>query len=244
MPSFDPVVEEYDSSRPTYPPGVFDALGRLGGAVVLEGGAGTGIATRDLLDRGARVIPFDIGPQILRRAVDRSPGLPAVVADGARLPFRDRCADLICFAQSWHWLDPGRRSHEAARVLRPGGRWAGWWSHARADGEHWFESYWSAIERACPGTNRSQRDTDWGSGLHLAGCFDRPERITVPWERRITTDAWLTDQASHSYVMALGAPARADLLDELDQILGERFPSGEMRVSYETWLWIAARTDA
>lgn len=134
MPSFDPVVDAYDAARPSYPDDVYDALGPLRGLLVLEGGAGTGIATRALASRGARVVAYDIGVAMLARAVARSPGLPAVVADGARLPFRDGCADLICFAQSWHWLAAEQRRSEVARVLHPGGRWAAWWSHATADG--------------------------------------------------------------------------------------------------------------
>jgi hypothetical protein len=37
------------------------------------------------------------------------------------MPFRDACTDLLCFAQSWHWLAPDRRASEAARVLRQAG---------------------------------------------------------------------------------------------------------------------------
>ncbi len=109
MPSFDAVADEYDSGRPAYPGGVYDALDPIAGALALEGGAGTGIAARDLVDRGARVVAFDVGARLLRRAVGHTPDLRAVIADGARLPFRDGCADLICFAQSWHWVDPTRR---------------------------------------------------------------------------------------------------------------------------------------
>jgi len=237
--SFESVVDEYDAGRPTYPPEVFDALGSLDGADVLEGGAGTGIATRALLGRGARVIPFDVGHGILRRAVEHTPGLGAVVADGARLPFRDACADLVCFAQSWHWLAEDRRCPEAARILRRTGRWAGWWSHARADGEPWFEAYWSAIETACPGTHRTQRDIDWSRGLRDSGLFTVGERITVPWVRSTAVDAWLVDQASHSYVAALPATPQNRLLADLEQILRSEFPAGAMDVAYETWLWTA-----
>ncbi len=235
---FEQVVEEYDSSRPSYPPEVYDSLGPIDGAVVIDGGAGTGIVTRSLLARGARVIPLDIGPRVLMRAVERTPGLPAVVADGARLPFRDRCADLVCFAQSWHWLDPDQRCVEAARVLRPNGRWAGWWSHARADDEHWFDAYWSTIEVACVGTNRSQRDIDWGRGLIDSGLFDVSPRVVVPWERQTTVDSWLTDQASHSYVAGLPLSDRRHLLAHLGDIVRSEFPTGVMNVPYETWVWI------
>ena len=66
----------------------------------------------------------------------------------------DSIGESVCFAQAWHWLDPAARIDEIHRVLRPGGRWAGWWSHARADGQRWFDDYWGAIERSCPGTHR------------------------------------------------------------------------------------------
>jgi SAM-dependent methyltransferase len=241
--SFETVADEYDTARPSYPAGVYDALGSLDGLRVLDVGAGTGIATRELAARGARVTAVDPGCALLARARGHMPGLPVVVADGARLPVPAGALDLVCFAQSWHWLDEATRVDEVHRVLRPAGRWAGWWSHARADDEPWFDRYWSAIERACPGTHRGQRDTDWGATVDVAGRFAVGERVTVPWLRTITVERWLTDQRSHSYVVALPPDRRVALVDELRAVLDERFPGGTMAVRYETWLWIAERPD-
>jgi hypothetical protein len=55
------------------------------------------------------------------------PGLPVVFADGAAMPFGDRCADVLCFADSWYWLEEDRRATEPARVLATvvGGRHGG-----------------------------------------------------------------------------------------------------------------------
>jgi len=239
--SFDGVADVYDAARPTYPDAVYDALEPIAGAVVLEGGAGTGIATRALHDRGGRVIPFDIGPMILRIALTRTPGLTPVVADGASLPFRDTCADLVCFAQSWHWLDPSRRCRESARVLRDAGRWAGWWSHARADGDPWFDAHWDAVEAVCTGTTRAQRDIDWADGVRESGLFAVGERITVRWVRELSVERWLNDVRTTSYVCALSEPDRLALMDELATLTRNRFPAGEMPVPYETWLWIATK---
>ena len=235
MTSFDAVADEYEAGRPAYPDAVYDALEPLADARVLEGGAGTGIATRELLRRGARVVPFDVGARVLAIAVMRTPGLAAVIADGAALPFQDRCADVLCFAQSWHWVDEGRRCEEAARVLRSGGRWAGWWSHARADGESWFEAYWDAIEAATM-ARRNHRDTDWGEGLHLSGLFDVDEKIVIPWVREINVDVWLMDERSKSYVAALPERDRSSLLEAVERLIRRRFPNGQMRVPYQTWL--------
>ena len=83
------VADEYDRARPSYPDGIYDALGPLNSLRVLDIGAGTGIATRQLLDRGADVIAIDPGRNVLTRATGRTVGLPVVVADGAALPVKD-----------------------------------------------------------------------------------------------------------------------------------------------------------
>jgi SAM-dependent methyltransferase len=237
---FDVVVGDYESGRPGYPDALFDALEPLASLRVLEGGAGTGIATRVLLERGARVVAFDIGIGVLSRAARSMQGLASVLADGAAMPFRDGCADLLCFAQSWHWLDERRRRTEAARVLRRGGRWAAWWSHARADREPWFESYWDAMESATV-ARRWQRDTDWGQEMRESGLFDVSERVTCGWIREATVDQWLAHNRSHSYVTSLPEPDRRTLLAEIEQTIRHHFPDGRMQVPYETWLWIATK---
>src|SRR5699024_2921712 len=156
---------------------------------------------RALLARGADVVAVDPSGPMLSRAVTRSPGLAAVIADGARLPFPDASLDLVTFAQSWHWLDPERRCADVHRVLRPGRRWAAWWSHAR--GAAWLDEHWDLVERAAPGVLRTQRDTDWGAGLQASGRFAVRDRITVAWERTLRVDDRLIDDASHSYIAAL-----------------------------------------
>lgn len=240
--SFEAVADEYDTARPAYPDGLFDALGPLAGLQVLDVGAGTGIATRALIARQASVIAVDRGTEVLRRAVTRTPALVSVVADGSILPMRAGVVDLVCFAQAWHWLDESTRAAEMHRVLRTGGRWAGWWSHARADGELWFDRYWAVIERSCPGTHRRQRDFQWGSPIAASGMFSVGDRVIVPWVRHVSVDAWITDQMSHSYVAGLPQQRRSNLLAELRTILDERFVDSTMSVPYETWLWIATRT--
>jgi SAM-dependent methyltransferase len=237
---YDAVADEYESGRPGYPDAVFDALGPIAGLTVLEGGAGTGLATRSLLARGAELVAFDIGSGVLSRAMQLMPGLAAVVADGAAMPFRNGSADLLCFAQSWHWLDERRRAEEAARVLRRGGRWAAWWSHARADREPWFEAYWNAMESATV-ARRWHRDTDWGEAMRDSGLFDVSDRATYRWVRETSVDQWVAHNRSHSYISSLREPNRVALLAEIEKTVKHHFPDGRMRVPYETWLWIATK---
>lgn len=241
MVSFDHVADEYAAGRPDYPAGVFDALEPLAGKVVLEGGAGTGIATRALIARGASVVPFDIGRLMLRKAVGSSADITPVLGDGARLPFVDDCADLVCFAQSWHWLDAGRRAQEMARVLSDRGRWAAWWSHARGDGERWFDEYWDRLEQAAAGVGRDRRDFDWGTDLDESGLFDVGERLTFAWTRVVTIERWLLDDRSRSFVSALEPARRDELIVGIHALLDRHFPGGRVVVPYETWMWIAEK---
>ena len=239
--SFEAVAEEYDAARPSYPGEVFDALGPLAGIRVLDVGAGTGIATRSLIARHADVVAIDPGRELLRRATTHTAGLVAVVADGAALPVQSNAVDLGCFAQAWHWLDPATRVAEVARVVRSGGRCAAWWSHARADGQRWFDNYWAAIERSCPGTHRGQRDTDWGATMAAHELFVVRERVTVSWIREIPIDLWMVDQASHSYIVGLAKAERDQLIADLRRIVRSEFTDRTMVVPYETWLWIGTR---
>lgn len=235
---FDGVVDEYDAARPGYPEALFDALGPLEGALVVEGGCGTGIATRRLIERGARVVGVEVGPKMLRRAIERSPGLLALQGDAARLPIFEHCADLLCFAQSWHWVDERVRVQEAHRVLHPGGRWTAWWSHARDDGEPWFDAYWDTIEQACPGTLRCQRDINWAEDLAQSGLFSVEGPNVFPWVREVEIEAWLTDHRSQSNIATLDEVEQVRLLAHLRALLQQQFPDGIARVRYETRLWI------
>jgi SAM-dependent methyltransferase len=220
---------------------VFDALGPLAGIRVLDVGAGTGIAARALIAWHANVVAIDPGRELLRRATTHTADLVAVVADGAALPVRSNTVDLVCFAQAWHWLDPATRVAEVDRVVRSGGRCAAWWSHARADGQRWFDNYWAAIEHSCPGTHCGQRDTDWGTTMAAPGLFVVHERVTVSWIREIPNDLWMVDQASHSYNSGLPNGERDRLVGDLRRNVQTEFTDGTMVVPYETWLWIATR---
>jgi SAM-dependent methyltransferase len=232
VPSFDPVVDAYERGRPSYPDGLYDALGDLRGANVVDGGAGTGIATRALRERGASVVALDIGEAML----GRNEGARAV-ADATRMPLRDGCCDLVCFAQAWHWLDMDVAWTEVARVLRPGGRWAAWWNHGRDDGTPWFEAFWDVLEASTPAL-RVHRDADWGSAVDRS-LFDEPSFTTVEWIREQPIDLWCVDERSKSYVGM--QPNADDVMRELEAIVRDAFPDGVVHTRYETWLWQATR---
>jgi ubiquinone/menaquinone biosynthesis C-methylase UbiE len=244
---FDAVADEYHRARPTYPAGIYDVLeeelGGLAGAVVVDIGAGTGIASRQLLARGATVIALDLAEQMLRHASTSSPTPAVVRADGTAMPLRHSCADLACFAQAWHWFDVERTAPELVRILRPSGLWAAWWSHPRADGEAWFDALQDLFEQACPAFSRLHRDTGnrtWeDEPIAATGLFGRGRKVVVPWIREVSCDDWLVEFRSTSYVNALEAEPREELLAGAAEIIRARFPDGRVQLSSTTHIWMA-----
>ncbi len=87
----------------------------VSGAKVLDIGAGTAVACDAALARGARrAVASDISIEMLRR---RAPAIPAVVADGGRLPFADGSFDLVLSAFSLtHLPDPAAAVADWRRV--------------------------------------------------------------------------------------------------------------------------------
>lgn len=240
---FDPLVDSYDTARPSYPPYLFDDLerlaGPLAGADVVEVGAGTGIATRQLLARGAYVIAVELGDAMLTRLVERSPGVYAAVrGDGEALPLATGVADLVCYAQAWHWMDVPSASAEAARVLRPDGSLAVWWNDVDAADQRWWRSQQARLEAMSPGYDRDYRTRPWADELRWTGDFPDVVTLTGRWERIMPLDGYLTWLRSKSYVAAIGERLGEFLAAERDSLL-RAFPDGMVVEPFRTVLVVA-----
>src|SRR5579875_1559855 len=103
-------------------------LGPLAGRDVLEIGCGAAQGGRYVASRGARVVATDLAAGMLRQATAIDAGakvaLPLVQCDATTLPFADACFDVVFTAYGAvpFVADSAAIMREAARVLRPGGR--------------------------------------------------------------------------------------------------------------------------
>ncbi|MYQ81567.1 MULTISPECIES: class I SAM-dependent methyltransferase [unclassified Streptomyces] len=243
--SFDRAAAQYAAARPSYPDALFDAVediaGRpLRGARALDVGAGTGIATRRLLDRGARVVAVEPGPGMAAQLRRDLPDAPLVQGDGNRLPFATASADLITYAQSWHWTDPARAGAEARRVLRPGGALALWWNVTdntvpwlAAQEERLVRFFGVGAEHLGPRRAAAQ-DRDLPPDLDFT--YRR-----VPWTRRVPLATHLDNLGSHSAFLTIDdEAARGFLAEERERLLAE-FPDGTVEEAYVVELHAAVR---
>jgi|SRR5665213_110686 len=234
---FDVVAAQYDAGRPGYPDEMFEALQQFAGfslasARVADVGAGTGIASRGLIRRGAHVVAVDHGVRMLATLRGRTPEAQVVLADANALPFADHSFDLVTFAQSWHWVDLDRAPAEVTRVLRPGGALAVCWNVAQIGVEDWHDAHRARLRQL--GANDavgSRLEEVWKS---VPSAFGDREVLTAhfPWQRRISKQVMLDEIASKSYVAALGAKDAAAYLEGECALL----PDGELTQPFVTRL--------
>lgn len=241
MAVFGAVAGCYAAARPDYPPRLYTALADLAargldGAVVADVGAGTGIAARQMRDRGARVIAIEPSEGMLAELARTSPGVRVVRGDGNALPLRDRCADFVTYAQAWHWTDPYRAVPEYRRVLRPGGSFAAWWNLTARQAQ-WEVAQEARLLAACPsyreGLDRYP-DTRQDLGAE-ALSFGLPAKIAeFGWSRRVALDVHLANLNSKSYVAGLGRRGADRFLAAERAALLTEFPDGMVTEAYRT----------
>lgn len=243
---FEALVEDYDAARPCYPAALYDAIetlvGPLAGRTVIDIGAGTGIATRALRERGAWVAACDLGENMLRRNVERSPGLPAVIGDANGLPFAEGAADVIACAQAWHWVDVPIAAANAARVLRASGALVLWWNEVTADGTAWFDAQQERLAASSPGYARGYRDRPYEEELVATGLFTTVSGPELSWLRSVDLETYLAWLRSKSYVAAMGS-AEPGFLAAERRSLAAAFPDGMVREPFRVRLIVARPVD-
>jgi SAM-dependent methyltransferase len=235
--SFDQAAGQYAANRPSYPPALFDAVEelagrRLRGALVADVGAGTGIATALLHERGARVVAVEPGDGMAKELRRNLPGVALVRGDGDRLPLASGAFDFVTYAQAWHWTDPGRSVPEALRVLRPGGAFALW----RNDPD--TSVPWIAAEqerlRDFSGALAHPRSGRLPDGPGFAG-------LQVPWSRRVPVGVHLANLGTQSAFLVIGEERAREFLSAEREHLARHFPDGTVEERYVVTLALATR---
>jgi SAM-dependent methyltransferase len=90
---------------------------------VLDLGAGTGRLTEELGGRFAEVVAVE--PDERMRALHGT----ALAGSAEAIPLDDQSVDAVFVGEAFHWFDPASAIGELARVLRPRGGLAIFWTH-------------------------------------------------------------------------------------------------------------------
>ncbi len=245
-------AERYDRCRPRYPSAVVDAL--LGpnpsGLNVLDVGCGTGIASRLMAERGAKVLGVEIAPGMAEIA--RSHGIDVEVGAFEDWEPAGRTFDRVTSAQAWHWLDLAVATRKAADVLRPGGRLCLIWN-AGSPPDDLADALTDVYARTLPSDIHTvfvgyaaHRATDRRSGLDAerAAIADVPDLGTptetwFPWTRTYERDEWLELLPSRSDITALDPSVQERLFEGIGATIDDF--GGLFVMDFETVLITATR---
>ncbi|AEW98919.1 methyltransferase domain-containing protein [Streptantibioticus cattleyicolor] len=242
--SFDRAAARYAASRPSYPSAVLDAVeadaGRpLAGARVADVGAGTGIATALLRERGADVVAVEPGAGMATQFRAALPGLPVVRGDGNALPMTGGSLDLITYAQSWQWTDTTRSVPEALRVLRPDGALAVWWNTQASDAP-WIAEQHRRVAEHCGVEPPARERPDDAEAVRLAGLDGlRVVRHRIPWSRTVPLDTHLANLGSRSAFLVLDEGRNRAFFAAERERLRAVFPDGRVEERYVVDLLVA-----
>ena len=129
---FSDRAEDYVKYRPSYPADAIDiileGLGKNSQLVAADIGAGTGIASRLLAERGVNVIAIEPNAA-MREAAQAHPLIEFRdgIAEFTQLP--DNSVDLVTCFQAFHWFNPESTLLEFHRILKPSARLAVVWNN-------------------------------------------------------------------------------------------------------------------
>jgi SAM-dependent methyltransferase len=225
----------YVAGRPSYPDAVLDVLldglGDPQDVLVADLGAGTGIASRLLAARGARVLAIEPN-QAMREAAAPDPLVEWIAASAEWTGLDEASVDLVTAFQAFHWFDHEKALREIVRILRPGGRAAVVYNE-RDESDPFTAGYGDIVRRfKTDETERSRAD-----GLTVFAAFPiwhgGPRRTEIPNQQPLDLDGVLARARSTSYLPKDG-PAGGELEAALRALFAAHARDGRVTMKLVT----------
>lgn len=209
---------------------------------VVDVGAGTGIWTKQMLDKGLRVTSVEPNDDMRANGEIWAPGAHWKKGTGEETGLPDGYANWVTMASAFHWTDPKVSLPEFHRILKPGGYLTLIWNPLLKEGDALQEEVEALIKRIVPEFERGSRaKDDFDKIIVSTGHFkDVVEIRKVEYVRKPVAD-YITTWKAVNHLQAVAGPERfARFLSELEEMLSDR---EYVDVPYLTKCWTAARVD-
>ena len=155
---FDGLAESYDRTRPRYPAELFgpvvESLRDTRSPLVVDAGAGTGIALETLLPllpSTAAVHAVDISSDMVTRGRSKFPDVHWMVGTAEDYLAERGSVDALIAAQAYQWMDRARFLTLAGERLRAGGVLAIVQNNRNFGVGGFAEEYETLLEKRSPG---------------------------------------------------------------------------------------------
>ncbi|MCY9691736.1 class I SAM-dependent methyltransferase [Paenibacillus alginolyticus] len=234
-------VDTYVKFRPSYPKEaidyLYDVVGLRANAVVADIGAGTGIFSKLLLQRGSQVIAVEPN-QAMREAAEQmlngDANFRTVSGSAEATGLPDASVDFIVCAQAFHWFDRTAAQAEFHRILKPGGKVLLIWNSRLEHGNAFREEYDLLLRTF--GSDYTKVTHKNISQETLASFFMNEsmqvERFTIT--QVFDLEGLKGRLMSSSYIPVAGHPNYAPMMTELQHIFERHEQDGNVRFDYET----------
>lgn len=227
--SFGAAARMYDARRPRYPDQLIDDVLSQGAQTVLDVGAGTGIASEQLLKRGVDVLAVEPDPRMAEVAKEK--GISIEIGTFESWDPAERRFDLVGFGSSFHWVNPDIALPKVHRLLRRGGCLALMWNRllpthpTRSDFAEIYRDYMDAgfpqVNVMSNGLVETDGRTDRLIDSITTADF-KVELRTYPRHDHYSTEQWLDLAFTHSNHLILSAEKASELRARLTQLIGSK----------------------
>lgn len=231
--TFDLDPERYERARPGYPPVLFDELFAAlpSEPQIVEVGPGTGQATRELVQRGARVTAVELGERFANRLRTVFPTVDVVHDEFESAPLPAQTFDAVVSATAYHWVRPDQQIERPRHLLRPGGRLAviDLIQVDSPDDPDYFDRVqpiYAAFGQAKPDWNPVTHDTaepPMAARLHADDRFDNVAVHRVRWDQTYSTTAYRDLLLTYSGTLHMPVEPRMDMVNQLTAVIDDEF---------------------
>lgn len=235
---FSDRAEDYAKYRPSYPSEAIDCilegLGIPSQLIAADIGAGTGISSRLLGDRGVKVIAIEPNAA-MRQVAEAHPLVEFRDGNAEHTKREDNSVDLVTCFQSFHWFNPEPTLAEFARILKPEGKLAAIWNNR--DKEDEFTAEYGNLTQTV-----ATIQSDWRTERFLreTPLFSTVTQLSFSSQQALDRRSLVGRAMSASYI-----PKTGKLSEEFTQKLNELYDrhcdkKGLVHLKYNTNVYLTS----
>jgi SAM-dependent methyltransferase len=248
--AFEHCVDDYVRHRPGFPTALLDYLVGVcpPGSCPLAAdiGAGTGLFSRELLERGYRIVAVEPDIAMLARMLPAADGFTDRVhllqAAAENTALADSCVGLVTCAQAFHWFNPPAALGEFGRILMTGGMLALIWNNRDRTASDFVAGFNGLVQKYNPDYDPAYRQRDWPVMVDRSDLFGPVQYCCFVWTWQRSTEQMVGFARSISYIRNVIPHTEMPRFEaELRRLCEEHSADGVCDVPMRTECWWARR---